>query len=258
MTGPNRDLHSGIFGGAIQNPIHALVRVIDSMRSPEGKILVEGFYDEARPLSASDREQIAAVPHDDDKYCKDLDVDAVFGDPGYTTLERAWARPTLEVNGIWGGFQEDGVKTVLPGEAHAKITCRLVPGQNPDKILEKIVAHTEKNAPPGVRVKATPMPGSATAYLTPPDHPGNQIAGAVLKELYGRDPYHTRCGGTLPICSILLNTLKAYTIMFAWTLDDEDIHSPNEFFRLQSFERGQKGYCMILERLATDFTPADK
>ena len=150
VTGPAYDVHSGAYGGAIQNPIHALVRLLDSMRSPEGRILVQGFYDAVRSLTDADRAQIAAVPFDEADYKAKLGIDEVFGEPGYTTLERAWTRPTLELNGIWGGFQDAGVKTVLPSQAHAKITCRLVPDQKPDAIVDLLRRHIATHTPPGV------------------------------------------------------------------------------------------------------------
>ena len=252
VQGTKADVHSGMYGGAIQNPIHALARLLDSMRSHEGRILVEGFYDEVRPLSEQDRTQIAEVPHDEAEYKEQLGVDELFGEPGYTTLERAWARPTLEVNGIWGGFQGAGVKTVIPSLAHAKITCRLVPDQNPHKILQLISAHIEKHTPLGVNITVAPYASTARAYLMPTDHPGNNAARAVHKQLYGKEPYYIRTGGSIPFCSMIKDLLGVYTVNFAFGLNDEQVHAPNEFFRLKSFERGQKAYCMLLHQLAKD------
>ncbi len=249
VYGAKTDLHSGSHGGAVQNPLHALVRLLDSMRSPDGKILVEGFYDDVRPLTEEDRKLIGAVPFDEEAYKRELGVDDVFGEPGYTTLERRWARPTLEVNGMWGGFQGEGVKTVLPNEAHAKITCRLVADQDPDRVLDLIEAHVKKHAPKGVRVSVTRLPAMARPYLMPVDHPGNRAAYAVLEELYGRPPYYTRTGGTVPVCELFHRVLGAYTVTFAFGLEDENIHAPNEFFRLSSWEKGQVAYCKLLERL---------
>jgi acetylornithine deacetylase/succinyl-diaminopimelate desuccinylase-like protein len=169
------DTHSGTFGGTIMNPIHALVHLLDSMHTSQGKIAVAGFYDAVRPLSDIERTQIAEIPYDESEYKAQLGVDELFGEPGYSTYERAWTRPTLEVNGIWGGFQDEGLKTVLPGTAHAKISCRLVPDQNPQEIVELISAHIHKHAPPGVTIKINPHHSSAYPYLIPYDHPGNQI-----------------------------------------------------------------------------------
>jgi acetylornithine deacetylase/succinyl-diaminopimelate desuccinylase-like protein len=250
VRGANTDLHSGLYGGMVQNPIHALVRLLDSMRSPEGKVLVKGFYDEVVSLTEADRAHIAAVPYDEAANKEELGVDEFFGEPGYTPIERAWARPTLEVNGIWGGFQDEGMKTVLPNEAHAKITCRLVPNQDPNQIAELVTSHVQKHTPPGVNVTVRRWPVTAWPYLIPSDHPGNQAARAVLQELYSKTPYYTRTGGTLPITSLFLRGLNAYTVGFAFGLQDEKIHAPNEFFRLGSFERGQKAYCRLLWQLS--------
>jgi acetylornithine deacetylase/succinyl-diaminopimelate desuccinylase-like protein len=177
-------------------------------------------------------------------------VTELTGEAGYSALERVWARPTLEVNGVWGGFQGDGVKTVLPNEAHAKITCRLVPDQAPERILEHVAAHVEKHAPRGVRVSARPLPGSARPYAMPADHPGARAAGEVLTELYGKPPHRIRMGGSVPVCELFLRELGAHTVGFGFALEDERFHAPDEFFRLASFERGQKGYCMLLRRLS--------
>jgi acetylornithine deacetylase/succinyl-diaminopimelate desuccinylase-like protein len=249
VTGANSDLHSGMYGGAVQNPIHALVAILDSLRGADGRILVEGFYDSVAPLSDDDRARIAAVPFDLEELMDEVGVQELFGEAGYTPRERMWARPTLEINGIWGGFQGEGIKTVLPNEAHAKITCRLVPDQDPTTIAELIAAHVERQAPPGVQVTARRLGFTALPYLIPPDHPGNQAARAVLEEIYGRAAYDVRTGGSIPVCTLLLQQLGVYTVNFAFGLDDEHIHAPDEFFRLSSFERGQIAYCKLLHRL---------
>jgi acetylornithine deacetylase/succinyl-diaminopimelate desuccinylase-like protein len=250
MKGAKTDLHSGVYGGAIQNPLHALAALIASMRSADGRILVDGFYDEVAPLSEDERQHMAAVPFDEKTYMAGLGVPAVYGEPGYTTLERAWARPTLEVNGMWGGFQGEGVKTVLPNEAHAKISCRLVANQKPARIIELLTAHVKKHALPGVQTTVTPGKATADAYLMPEDHPWNKIAGAVLHELYGKPPIFIRLGGSVPVCPLILRELGAYTVSFGFGLEDENLHAPDEFWRISSFTRGQTAYCMLLERLA--------
>ncbi len=250
VVGADRDLHSGLCGGVVQNPIHALAEILESMHDHDGRITVDGFCEKVVPLSDEDRRKIAEVPHDDEKYKRWVGVDELFGEAGYTTIERAWARPTLEVNGIWGGFQGEGIKTVLPSEAHAKISCRLVPDQNPGVIIDAVARHVENHTPPGVRVSVTPLAGSAPPYLMPADHPGNKIAEEVLTELYGTAPYYVRSGGSLPICSHFRDILGVFSLNFAFALEDEDFHSPNEFFRLASFEKGQRAYVMLLEKLA--------
>jgi len=250
VTGPDRDLHSGLCGGAVQNPIHALAKILESMHGCDGRVTVDGFYDSVVPLSEADRQQISEVPHDDKAYKRWVGVEELFGEAGYTTIERAWARPTLEVNGIWGGFQGEGLKTVLPSEAHAKITCRLVPDQDPACIVEAITHHISNHTPPGVRVGVTPYAAGARPYFMPSDHPGNRAAAEVLTEIYGAAPYCVRSGGSIPICSLFRDILGVYSLSFAFALEDEDIHSPNEFFRLASFEKGQRAYAMLLAKLA--------
>jgi acetylornithine deacetylase/succinyl-diaminopimelate desuccinylase-like protein len=252
MRGPSRDVHSGVYGGAIQNPLHALARLLDSMRSPEGKIMVQGFYADVRPLSDEDRAAIAAVPHDEEALKADLGVDTLYGEPGYTTRERAGARPTLEVNGLWGGFTGEGTKTVIPSEAHAKITCRLVPDQDPARIIALIRAHVAQHTPPGVKVTVASPDNGARAYLAPADHPGVRAAAEVLTALYGREPYLERSGGSVPVTTFFQEYLGVYTISFGFGLPDERIHSPNEFYRKSSFRRGQTAYAMLLDRLAQE------
>ncbi len=179
-----------------------------------------------------------------------MGLNGLYGEPGFTTMERIWARPTLEVNGIWGGFQGAGTKTVIPSVAHAKITCRLVADQDPNGVLEALQDHIAKHTPAGAQVTVTPSKSMAQAYLMPSDHPGNIASRDVLIEMYGREPYYARSGGSIPVCTLFLNSLGVYTVNFAFGLDDELIHSPNEFHRVESFLKNQKGYCMLLHRLA--------
>ncbi len=249
VTGPDHDVHSGMYGGAIQNPIHALTAILASMRAADGTILIEGFSDDVVSLTPADRAHIAAVQFDEKQFQSGIDVDALFGEPGYTTLERRWARPTLEVNGIWGGFQGEGVKTVIPSTAHAKISCRLVANQNPTAIIDCITEHVRKHTPAGVRVTVTPYESVAAPYLMADDHPGNLAARDVHLQLYGKEPYFARSGGSIPFCSLFLQSLGVYTVNFAFALNDERQHSPNEFFRLASFRRGQRAYGLLLARL---------
>lgn len=249
VRGARTDLHSGVYGGAVANPIHALTHIIDSMRDTEGKIQVEGFYDKVAPLSAEDRAAIAAVPFDAAALRGQVGVDALVAEPGYTPQEHMTARPTLEVNGIWGGFQGEGTKTVLPAEAHAKVTCRLVPDQDPATIRDLLAAHVARHAPAGVTVAVQPLPGAARPYYIPTDHWGSRAAAAVLTEVYGVEPYQSRTGGSIPVCELFLDTLGVYTVGFAFGLRDEQIHAPDEFFRLGSFRRGQRAYARLLHEL---------
>ncbi len=250
VRGPSRDVHSGGYGGAITNPITALVQLLDSMRSKEGKILIDGFYDGVLDLTDEDRGHLAAIPFDEETFKQDLGLTALYGEPGFSTLERTWARPTLELNGIWGGFEGAGTKTVIPSEAHAKITCRLVADQDPRAIAEAIQAHIEAHTPVGATVSVHVEKSMAWPYLMPADHPGNTAARDVLFEMYGREPYFERSGGSIPVCTLFKNALGVYTINFAFGLEDENIHSPNEYFRLESFYKGHEGYCRLLHRLA--------
>jgi len=244
-----QDVHSGSYGGTFLNPIHGLARIIDSMRDSEGKILVEGFYDSVRALSESERAQIAEIPYSEQEFKEEIGIPETAGEPGFTTHERMWVRPTLDVNGIWGGFQGEGLKTVIPSEAHSKISCRLVPDQDQGKIADRLVAHVKRYAPTGIAVEVKPVESKADPYLIPLDHAGNKAAVAVLKALYGKDPYYARKGVSIPVCGILLSALGAHTVNFAFSLKDENIHAPDEFFRLKSFELGQRAYCMLLHEL---------
>jgi acetylornithine deacetylase/succinyl-diaminopimelate desuccinylase-like protein len=249
VRGPKSDLHSGTYGGAVQNPIHALVALLASMRGNDGRILVDGFYDDVVRLTPEDRARIAAVPFDEAALKRELGINDFFGEPGYTPVERTWIRPTLEINGIWGGFQGNGSKTVLPSDAHVKITCRLVPNQDPHKIVQQVKAHVERHLLPGVTATVSNLASEAKPYLVPADHPANQAVRDVLLELYGREPYYERSGGSIPVTGLFLDTLGAYTVGLGFGLDDEGIHAPNEFTRLHNFDRGQKAYCLLLERL---------
>jgi acetylornithine deacetylase/succinyl-diaminopimelate desuccinylase-like protein len=249
VEGPDHDLHSGTYGGTIANPIHALIRILDSMHDRDGRITVEGFYDDVRALSAEEKAQIAQVSYKESEYLRETGSIGVFGEPGFTTYERAWARPTLEINGIYGGFQGEGLKTVLPTTAHAKISCRLVADQDPSKITNLIANHINRVAPPGVKVKIEGRGSGSFPYLIPPDHRGLGIAASVLRDLYGKEPYKIRMGGTIPANAMFLEHLGAYTIVFGFGLEDERQHSPNEFFRLSGYEKGQMAYGMLLERL---------
>jgi acetylornithine deacetylase/succinyl-diaminopimelate desuccinylase-like protein len=210
---------------------------------------VPGFYDGIPPLTDEERRQIAAVPFDEEELMADLGVEALWGEAGYTPRERTWVRPTLEIVGIWGGFQGAGVKTVLPSEAHAKIVCRLAPGQDPDRVAGLIAEQVARVTPAGATAEVKRLPFAAKPYLMPSDHWGNSAARAVLTEMYGREPYFTRTGGSIPVCTLFHEQLGAYTVNFGFGLADERQHSPNEFFRLSSFRRGQEGYCKLLERL---------
>ncbi len=249
VSGARDDLHSGMHGGGVANPIHALSHIISSMKDLNGHIKVTGFYDDVEELSSQDRSNIAKIPFEDEAYIKELGVLDVFGEVGFTTLERLWVRPTLELNGIWGGYQGEGTKTVLPANAHAKITCRLVSNQDPEKIYLLLKKHIQENTPPGVRVDVQRLLGSAHPFSVPSGHNSSQIAAEVLTEVYDKPTYRAGTGGSIPVMSMLLKELGVHATAFAFGLDDEKIHAPNEFFRLSSFRRGQEAYCKLLKKL---------
>ncbi|MDE0312030.1 MAG: dipeptidase [Caldilineaceae bacterium] len=249
VHGASSDLHSGLHGGRIQNPIHALTQILGSLRRANGSVAVEGFYDDVVELTAEERAAVARVPFDGDNYLEGLGLTEEFGEPGYTNRERGWVRPTLEMNGIWGGFQEEGIKTVLPNSAHAKITCRLVANQDPARIIELLTEHITQNAPQGVTVSVTPLSILGRPYSISADHWGNRVASAVLKEMYGREPYQTRSGGSIPITGVFQEQLGVDTISFGFGIEDENYHAPDEFFRLASFRKGQAAYCKLLHKL---------
>ena len=249
VYGAATDLHSGLHGGRIQNPIHALSQILGSLRRPDGTVAVEGFYDDVAALTVEERAAIARVPFDREEYLREVGLDEEFGEPGYTNRERGWVRPTLEMNGIWGGFQEDGIKTVLPNAAHAKITCRLVADQDPERIIGLLEEHVAQHMPPGVRVEVNPLSIRGRPYSIAADHWGNRAAAAVLTELYGREPYQTRSGGSIPITGVFQEQLGIDTISFGFGIEDENFHAPDEFFRLASFRKSQRAYVRLLEEL---------
>jgi len=253
LRGPDSDLHSGVFGGAVHNPIHALVQLLATMRAADGRIAVPGFYDHVAPLTDEIRARLSALPYDEEAYRASVGVSALQGEAGYTALERSKVRPTLEINGIAGGFQGSGVKAIVPSSAQAKITCRLVPDQKPDEVFRLIAEHVAARVPPGVEIETTPL-ASSPAYLTPIDHPGHLVAEAVLTRVYGRKPYLNYVGGTIPVLPIFHECLGVHTVDFSFGLPDERLHAPNEFFRLSSFSRGQEAYCRLFEGLAKEQT----
>ena len=252
IEGPGKDLHSGRHGGAVQNPLHALAELLASLHHPDGSVAVEGFYDAVCEASPAERAAIAALPWDDDAYREEIGVSELWGAAGFSTLERQWIRPTLEVNGLGGGYAGEGSKTVIPARAFAKLTCRLVPDQEPDRILELVDAHLHRRLPPGVRLRTHRLPGSARAYRILPDHPGLQIARDVLRELDGRNPVDVLIGGTLPVTEAFARILGIDTVFFSFSTADEDFHAPNEFFRLDRFRDGMRAWIRYWEAAALE------
>ncbi|NRB35414.1 MAG: dipeptidase [Rhodobacteraceae bacterium] len=249
VTGAASDLHSGMHGGGVANPGLALAHLLASMKSPDGRITIDGFYDDVVDLTDEDRAAIARVPWDEAAYLAQTGAPATHGEPGYTPREALWARPTFEINGLTSGWQGAGTKTVLPSVASAKITCRLVANQTPEKIYDLIVAHVAAHCPPGVTAEVTKNPGRADPFLVPAGHNATAIAGQVLEEVYGTTPYQTRVGGSIPVMSTLLDELGLHAVMFAFGHEDENQHAPNEFFRLPTFRRGQTAYVRLMQAL---------
>lgn len=249
IQGPAKDLHSGRHGGSVPNPLHAMARLIASLHEGSGRVAVHGFYDAVRELHPVEREEIAALPFDESAYLKEVGARAAFGEPGYTTLERQWTRPTLEVNGLWGGYQGPGGKTIVPSEAHAKITCRLVPDQDPDEIVRMVRHHLEAHAPPGTRLTILPGGERSRSASIRRDHKVLKAAEAALADTYGKAPLFVRMGGTLPVAEIFHRLLGLDTVYFSFSTGDEDFHAPNEFFRVNRLHEGLAAWARLWERL---------
>lgn len=249
VFGPNRDLHSGIYGGAVANPLNVLAEIISKLKDENGVIQIPGFYDKVKPLTAAEREAYKALPFDEAAYAKELGVGATFGEEGYSSLERATGRPTLDVNGIWGGYQGEGAKTVLPSKAGAKISMRLVPDQHPDEISALFAEQFKKLAPPSVRVEVHAHHGGFPA-ITDLNFYGMKAAAQAFKDVYGKEPLFTREGGSIPIVAAFQRILGVSSILMGFGLNSDNIHSPNEKFSLKDFHRGIKTSARFLEVLA--------
>ncbi len=237
VTGPNRDLHSGLYGGAVANPINILAKMIASLHDENNHITIPGFYDKVEDLSDAERAEMAKAPFSLEKYKKALNLNDVYGEKGYTTNERNSIRPTLDVNGIWGGYQGEGAKTVIASQAFAKISMRLVPNQDWHEITELFQKHFESIAPSGVRVKVKPHHGGQ-GYVTPIDSIGYQAADKAYSESFGVKPIPVRSGGSIPIVALFEKELKSKTILMGFGLDSDAIHSPNEHFGIFNYLKG--------------------
>jgi acetylornithine deacetylase/succinyl-diaminopimelate desuccinylase-like protein len=237
VTGPNRDLHSGLYGGAVANPINVLTKMIASLHDEDNHITIPGFYDGVEELSREERDEMAKAPFSLDNYKKALDIDAVYGEAGYTTNERNSIRPTLDVNGIWGGYIGEGAKTVIASKAYAKISMRLVPNQDWETITDLFKAHFESIAPAGVTVKVTPHHGGQ-GYVTPTTSVGYQAASMAYNDTFGKKPIPQRSGGSIPIVALFEEELKSKTILMGFGLDSDAIHSPNEHFGVFNYLKG--------------------
>lgn len=250
LRGPGKDLHSGRHGGAVQNPLHALASLIAGLHDERGRVTVDGFYDDVQELDDDERASLHALPFDEDAYRAEVGAPELLGEDGYSTLERLWTRPTLEVNGMWGGYTGEGTKTVLPSEAHAKITCRLVANQDPERVRKAVVRHLEAHLPPGVTLDVRPSDHGARAYRIPADHPALRAARHVLTQVYGQPPLEVGMGGSIPICEVFQRELGLETVFFSFAVGDEDIHAPNEFFRVPRLYEGQQAWARLWQELA--------
>ncbi len=249
LFGAVKDLHSGRHGGSVANPLHAIARLVASLHDETGRVAVEGFYDQVRKADAATRAEIRALPFDEAAYLEAIGALPGGGEAGLALLERQWLRPTLEVNGLWGGYQGAGGKTVIPSAAHAKLSCRLVPDQDPAAIGARITGHLRRHCPAGVRLEVGPPDKGARAYAVPADHPGLRLAEQVLTEVYGREALRVRMGATLPICDHFRRLLGQDTVFFSFSTADEDYHAPDEFFRLERFEDGVRAWLRYWQRL---------
>ncbi|MCX7877825.1 MAG: dipeptidase [Ignavibacteria bacterium] len=249
VIGPNRDLHSGQFGGAVENPINALASIISKLKDEKGRISIDGFYDDVLPLSDKERDNFARLPFDEKKYAEELGVDATSGEEGYSTLERIWARPTLDCNGIHGGFTGEGAKTVLPSKASAKVSMRLVPNQDPDKIAKLFTDYVYKIAPKGVKVSVSGHHHSEP-WISPVESKWNQAAARALKGAFGKEPVFIREGGSIPIVTVIEKLLYVPVVLLGFGLPDENAHSPDENLNLNNFFNGIKTVYLFYNELA--------
>lgn len=237
VTGPNRDLHSGVYGGAVPNPINVLCQIISDMKDTRNHITIPGFYDDVVKLSAEERKALNEAPFDLNQYIEDLDIADVLGEEDYTTIERTSIRPTLDVNGIWGGYTGEGAKTVLPSKAYAKISMRLVPNQDEKKITALFIKYFESLAPDGVKVEVKPHHGGQPA-VTPTDTPEYKAAEKAMFQSFGKQPIPVRGGGSIPIVALFETILDVKTVLMGFGLDSDDIHSPNEHYGLFNYYKG--------------------
>lgn len=249
VQGAPVDFHSGMYGGAVPNAVHALVGLLASLRQPDGKIAVDGFYDQVKELTAEERTALADLGLDEAALMHELGLQAFHGEPGYSFLERTWARPTLEVNGIWGGYQGPGSKTIVPSVAGAKITCRLVPDQEPERVLDAVERHLRVNCPPGMSLSIH-RGGGSPACVIPLDHPAVVAAREAFTEVYGTETRLIRAGGSIPVVGMLASELGMPSLLMGFGLKDENMHAPNEFFDLENFDLGLRVLHRFWIRLA--------
>ncbi len=248
VVGPARDLHSGGFGGAVANPANALVSLLATLVGRDGRIAIDGFYDDVTELDQEERARIAAVPFDERRFMKDVGVKELPGESGYSVLERLWARPSLDINGLFGGFQATGAKTVLPSRAGAKLSCRLVPKQDAERVAELVIAHLRQTLPRGVRLETELMHGN-NAFFVSPQTPVFDAARAALRSTYGTEPALIREGGSIPVVPELEKALGCPVLLMGFGLREDWPHSPNERFLLENFHRGVEASIRLFPEL---------
>jgi acetylornithine deacetylase/succinyl-diaminopimelate desuccinylase-like protein len=249
VRGPSQDLHSGMFGGSVANPVNALATMIAALIADDGRIQIPGFYDDVLPMTDEERQRLANLPFNEASYLKGLGVDAVFGEEGFTTLERRWARPTCDVNGIIGGYTGVGPKTIVPSKATAKITCRLVPNQDPKKLTAALEGILRSKLRPGLRMEFKAFHG-ATALLFDADSPYMAAARKAIQRSFGVEPVMIREGGSIPVVGTFRRVLGVDTLLLGWGQDTDNLHSPNERFKLEDFHRGIRASAALWWELA--------
>lgn len=250
LRGPDRDLHSGIYGGAVDNPANALSRIIAKLHDEDHRIAIPGFYDDVRDLTPEERETYAALPFDEDRWKDEIDIDAVLTEKGYTTLEAISARPTLDVNGIWGGYTGEGAKTVLPAEAHAKISMRLVPNQNTEDIYNKLEAFLEELVPDTMTLEFKRLHGGKPV-LVDTESTAMQAAKDAMGDVFGKEPFFVRNGGSIPVVADFKDILGLDSVLMGFGLDSDAIHSPNEHFGLDRFQKGIESIIRFHDKFGT-------
>jgi len=250
VEGTKSDLHSGSFGGAVINPAYALAQILSRLKDGNGRITVPGFYGDVRKLPAEERRAMARLPFSQKKFQKEIGAPALFGEKGFTTLERLWARPTLEINGLYSGFIGEGAKTVLPGRAMAKVSMRLVPNQDPAKIARLFTRHVKRICPKTVRVKITEISGRGMPWLAPTDHPAVHALAQAIQRGFGKKPVFTRTGGTIPVVATFTRLLKAPSLLMGIGLPDENAHAPNEKLDLDNLHHGMLSAAHLWNELA--------
>lgn len=249
LKGPNRDLHSGGFGGTVTNPANALCKMMAALIDDQGRVQIPGFYDDVQSLSEREREQFASLGFSDEEYKQELGVNGLAGEAGFSTLERRWARPTFDINGMWSGYQGKGAKTVLPAMAGAKFSFRLVPDQDVEKIKSSLQKMLEGMCPPGIEIEFQAVHG-APGFVLSLDSPFMDAAARAVEQGFGTKPVFVRSGGSIPVVNSFARTLGIDTLLLGWGQDDDNLHSPNEKFSLEDFHRGIKASCHLWDEIA--------